>query len=61
MKAFITLATLALTGCILDHDPKVIHREYQVDPECLREDSTTWTDTSEVKHISCTIDPRGEK
>jgi hypothetical protein len=60
---------LALTGCILDHEPIIIHEVYQVDPNCLRqdsstvrEDSTTWADstetlhTTETQHRSCVVD-----
>lgn len=63
MKLFLTLAiltsiTYTLTGCLLDSEPKTIQRTTDVGPECLREDSTTWTDTSETKHMGCTLDPK---
>jgi hypothetical protein len=53
------LFALTLTGCILSQDPKVIQKDHQVGPECLHEDSTTWTDTTETRHHSCELgDPR---
>jgi hypothetical protein len=49
------ILALTLTGCLMEPEQKTIHRDTQVGPECLREDSTTWTDTSETKHISCEV------
>lgn len=57
MKPLIILA-LILTGCITSPETKTVHRDYSFDPACLKEDSTTWTDTTETQHMSCTIDPR---
>jgi hypothetical protein len=60
---------IALTGCILDHETKVTHEVYQMDPECLHldstaivEDSSTFADssetvyTTETRQSSCVID-----
>jgi hypothetical protein len=47
---------LVFIGCITD-SPKtrVVHEEYTMDPACLHEDSTTWTDTTETRNMSCVV------
>jgi hypothetical protein len=56
MKPLLTLVTaLTLTACLMEPEQKTVTRDYQVGPECLREDSTTWTDTSETRHHSCVV------
>lgn len=52
----LAILTTTLTGCIFSPEPKTVHEDYSVPPECLHYDSTTWTDTSEVEHMSCKID-----
>lgn len=55
MKALIAFA-LILTSCILSPEPKTLHEDHEIAPSCFHEDSTIWTDTTEVEHLSCKID-----
>jgi hypothetical protein len=50
------LFALTLTGCLMEPEQKTVTRNYDVGPECLHEDSTTWTDTTETRHHSCELD-----
>lgn len=53
MRAFFALF---LAGCLFDPEPRVVHREYSLDPACLKEQPTTYTDSTEDRHFECRID-----
>jgi hypothetical protein len=57
MRILLTLSACLVAGCLMEPETKVIQKDHQVGPECLREDSTTWTDTTETRHHSCELDP----
>jgi hypothetical protein len=55
IRGLVIAAGLALTGCLTE--PKTIYEDHEAPASCLQYNSTTWTDTSEVTHMSCTINP----
>ncbi len=59
MKPLILVAGFLLIGCVFapEKDRIIVH---EVPDGCMdQEDSTTWTDTMEGRHFSCSLDSTG--
>lgn len=55
VRGWALAGSLALTGCLMDPEPKAVQVDHQAPESCSHEDSTTFTDSSEVTHMSCTV------